>query len=234
MAPGQLPGAGAPAATVTCEVEALPKVGNVNGRLRDIESSAAVGGASVKITDKLGRSLSLTADTGGAFRFENVPSGGVTISVDADGYLRSVVELEVKPRTDVTADVGLTKRPKKPNVVVTDKELKLKKAVHFQHDSAVIQPDSMGIVEEIADVLRAHTEISSVEIQGHTDDSGTPAYNVRLSSDRANAVREALTLNGVEPGRLTSRGYGQEKPLVPNTNEANRARNRRVQLMIQK
>lgn len=223
-----------PAATVSCEIESLPKVGNVNGQLRDAESNAAVGGAAVKITDKLGRSLSLTADAGGSFRFENVPPGPVTISVEAPSYLRSVVDLEVKAHADVATQVSLNKRPRQPNVVVTDKEVKLKKAVHFQHDSAELLPDSMGIIEEAADALASHTEIASIEVQGHTDDSGTPEYNQRLSAERANAVREALVRNGVEPNRITARGYGQDKPLVPNTNEANRARNRRVQLIIQK
>jgi outer membrane protein OmpA-like peptidoglycan-associated protein len=223
-----------PSASVVCELEAQPKVGNVNGQLRDAETSAAVGGAAVKITDKLGRSLSLTADAAGAFRFENVPPGPVTISAEAAGYLRAVTEVEVKPRGEVSAQIAVTKRPTRANVVVTDKELKLKKEVHFQHDSAQILPDSMGIIEEAADALRAHAEIGNVEVQGHTDDSGTPDYNLRLSGERANAVREALILNGVEPNRLTARGYGQEKPLVPNTNEANKAKNRRVQLMIQK
>ncbi len=235
-APG-VPGAPSgppPAATVVCELEAQPKVGNVNGQLRDAETSGAVGGASVKITDKIGRSLSLTADAAGSFRFENVPPGPVTIAAEAPGYLRAVTEIEVKPRSDVVAQIALTKRPAHPNVVITDKELKLKKEVHFQHDSAEILPDSMGIIEEAADMLRTHTEIGSVEIQGHTDDSGTPEYNMRLSAERANAVREALIRDGVEPNRLTARGYGQEKPLVPNTNEANRAKNRRVQLIIQK
>ena len=235
-APGQpfmaLPGA--PSATVSCELESLPKVGNVNGQLHDAETSAAISGADVKITDKLGRSLSLTADAGGAFRFENVPPGPVTIAVEAAGYLRSAMQLEVKAHEDVAAQVTLTKRPTQPNVVVTDKEVKLKKAVHFQHDSAEILPDSMGIIEEAAEALRTHSEIGSIEIQGHTDDSGNPAYNLRLSAERANAVREALVLNGVEENRLTARGYGQEKPLVPNTNDANRAKNRRVQLIIQK
>jgi outer membrane protein OmpA-like peptidoglycan-associated protein len=234
--PGQPGAAGGPppAATVTCELEAQAKVGNVNGQLRDAETSAAVGGAAVKITDKIGRSLSLTADAAGSFRFENVPPGPVTISAEAPGFLRAVIEVEVKPRSDVSAQIAITKRPKVANVVVTDKELKLKKEVHFQHDSAEILPDSMGIIEEAADALRTHTEITGVEIQGHTDDSGTPEYNTRLSGERANAVREALIRAGVEPTRLTARGYGQEKPLVPNTNEANKAKNRRVQLMIQK
>ena len=58
--------------------------------------------------------------------------------------------------------------------------------------------------------------------------------NQKLSTQRANAVREALIRNGVDQGRLRAKGYGQEKPLAPNTNEANRAKNRRVQLMIEK
>ena len=122
----------------------------------------------------------------------------MTIAAEANGYLRAVVEIEVKARGDVSAQIAVTKRPQKPNVVVTDKELKLKKEVHFQNDSAEILPDSMGILEEAADALRGHPEIASVEIQGHTDDSGTPPYNLRLSSERANAVREALILDGVE------------------------------------
>ena len=71
--PGLGGASGTPTAVVTCELEAQAKVGNVNGQLRDAETSTAVGGAAVKITDKLGRSLSLTADAAGAFRFENVP-----------------------------------------------------------------------------------------------------------------------------------------------------------------
>ncbi|HVU03303.1 MAG TPA: carboxypeptidase regulatory-like domain-containing protein [Polyangiaceae bacterium] len=230
-----VPGAGGgPAAVVTCEVESLPKVGNVNGQLHDIDTGAAVGAASVKITDKLGRSLSLTSDGAGAFRFENVPPGPVTILAEAPGYLKSVISVEVKAHTDVEAELQLNKKPAKPNVVVTAKEIKLKREVHFQHDSAEILPDSMGILEETADVLSNRPDLSSIEIQGHTDDSGTPEYNQKLSASRANAVREALIRLGVDGARLSSRGYGQERPLVPNTNEANRAKNRRVQLMIEK
>jgi outer membrane protein OmpA-like peptidoglycan-associated protein len=217
---------------VQCELEALPKVGNVVGGLVDAESNGPVPSAKVKITDKLNRELELTADATGAFRFENVPPGVVKITVDGTGYLPSVTELEVKPREDVRAQISLHKRPAQPNVVVTPNELKLKKQVHFQHDSAEILPDSMAIVEEIADVLKKRQEIRVVELQGHTDNTGSQPYNQRLSQQRAEAVVQALERLGVEQGRLVPKGYGQDKPLVPNTSDANKAKNRRVQLMI--
>jgi outer membrane protein OmpA-like peptidoglycan-associated protein len=92
----------------------------------------------------------------------------------------------------------------------------------------------MALLEEIADVLKSRQDITSIEVQGHTDNTGTPPHNMRLSTERAQAVVDALVKLGVDPGRLNAKGYGQDKPLVPNTTEPNKARNRRVQLMIQK
>ena len=71
-------------------------------------------------------------------------------------------------------------------------------------------------------------EIGSVEVQGHTDNTVQPAPQSGLEQDRAQAVTEALIRLGVDR-RLIAKGYGQEKPILPNTSEPNRARNRRVQ-----
>ena len=217
---------------ITCELEALPKVGNIVGGLVDGESNQPVSTASVKITDKLNRELELSADATGAFRFENVPPGAAKITVTAQGYFTSVTELEVKPQEDLKATISLNKRPKTPNVTVAANEVKLKKQVHFAHDAATIEPDSASLLEEIADVLKTRTEIAKMEIQGHTDNTGSPVYNQRLSQQRADAVRDALLKLGIDGSRMEAKGYGQDKPLVPNVSPANRARNRRVQLMI--
>ena len=221
-------------ANVKCELESLPKVGNIQGSLIDAASSNPVAGAKVKIMDKLGRELELKADAGGAFRFENVPPGTATIRVEADGFLPSITKLEVKSQQDVKAAISLNKLPKKPNVVVRGAELKLRKKVHFAHDSANIEPDSAALIAEIASVLKKKKEIATLEIQGHTDNTGSPVYNQRLSQQRAEAVRQALIAHGIQSSRLTAKGYGQEKPLLPNVSAANRARNRRVQLIITK
>jgi outer membrane protein OmpA-like peptidoglycan-associated protein len=218
--------------SVQCELEALPKVGTVVGSLVDADGAGPVGGGSVKVTDKLNRELNLTADANGAFRFENVPPGPLKFTVDVPGYFTNVSEVTVRPHEESQARILLNKRPAQPNVVVAGREIKLKKQVHFQTDSADILPDSMGILEELADVMSKHPDIKEVEVQGHTDNTGNEAYNLRLSQARAQAVVDAIAKLGVDPSRMSAKGYGQSKPLVPNTTDANKAKNRRVQVMI--
>ncbi|MEP7052616.1 MAG: carboxypeptidase regulatory-like domain-containing protein [Pseudomonadota bacterium] len=217
---------------VQCELEALPKVGSVIGSVTDPETNLPVDGAHIEVTDRLNRKLELRADASGAFRFENVPPGPLKFSVDAPGYFTAVAEVNVRAREEANARMLLNKRPTQPNVVVAGKEIKLKKQVHFQHDSAEILPDSQAILEELADLMTKRADIKNVEVQGHTDDTGAAAYNLRLSQSRAQAVVDAITALGVDSSRMTAKGYGQEKPLVPNSTETNRAKNRRVQVII--
>ena len=237
----QVPGGATPPASSTtgpsvvklqCELEALPKVGSVIGSVTDPESNRPVDGAHIEVTDRLNRKLELKADANGAFRFENVPPGPLKFAVDAPGYFTAVAEVNVRAREEAQARMLLNKRPTQPNVVVTGKEIKLKKQVHFQHDSAEILPDSQSILEELADLMSKRPDIKNVEVQGHTDDTGAAPYNLRLSQSRAQAVVDAISSHGIDASRMTAKGYGQEKPLVPNTTEQNRAKNRRVQVMI--
>ncbi len=218
---------------VKCEIAALPTTGRVDGVIRDSENTQYVAAAMVSARDVRGRSLSIQTNDQGAFRFDNVPAGALRLQIEAEGYLPTAVELELQPRASANVQLSLHKRPKTPSVLVTKSELRLKKQVHFLHDSSEILPDSQELIEEIAEALRSHPEILGIEIQGHTDNSGTPEHNQVLSEQRSNAVRNALLLLGIEPNRLSARGYGQEKPLVANSSAANRAKNRRVQLMIQ-
>jgi outer membrane protein OmpA-like peptidoglycan-associated protein len=217
---------------IQCELEALPKVGSVVGSVTDPETNQPVDGAHIEVTDRLNRKLELKADANGAFRFENVPPGPLKFAVDAPGYFTAVAEVNVRAREEAPARMLLNKRPTQPNVVVAGKEIKLKKQVHFQHDSAEILPDSQAIIEELADLMSKRADIKNVEVQGHTDDTGAAAYNLRLSQSRAQAVVDAISSHGIDASRMTAKGYGQQKPLVPNTTEPNRAKNRRVQVMI--
>ena len=79
-------------------------------------------------------------------------------------------------------------------------------------------------------VMKENPQIK-VEIQGHTDDIGTAEYNQMLSEKRAQSVMAYLVENGIDPARLTAKGYGEERPRFPNDSEENRARNRRVEMV---
>lgn len=121
--------------------------------------------------------------------------------------------------------------PKKPTlVVVTEKEIKITQQIHFAFDKAVIRPISYPVLDAVYEVLRDNPKIK-IEVQGHTDDRGPDAYNKRLSQQRADSVRDYLVRKGIDGSRLIGKGFGEEKPLVQNDSERNRALNRRVQFV---
>lgn len=120
--------------------------------------------------------------------------------------------------------------PKKSLVIVTDKEIKITQQIHFAFNKDTIRPESFPILDAVVDVLNQNKKIK-IEIQGHTDNVGKPAYNEQLSDRRAASVKKYLISHGIDESRLISKGYGMARPIVPNNSEQNRALNRRVQFM---
>jgi outer membrane protein OmpA-like peptidoglycan-associated protein len=118
------------------------------------------------------------------------------------------------------------------SVRVSETEILILEQVQFDTGKAVIKKASDPLLDEVADVLKEHPEITQLEVQGHTDDRGRSANNDVLSQARANAVMKAMIKRGIAPERLTAKGYGQNRPLVENTSEEGRQKNRRVQFVI--
>jgi OmpA-OmpF porin, OOP family len=102
--------------------------------------------------------------------------------------------------------------------------------INFDTAKADIRPDSQPIVDQIAALLKQNPALK-VSIEGHTDNTGTPAQNKTLSEQRANAVMAAIAKQGVAANRMSAVGWGQEKPVADNRTEAGRAKNRRVELV---
>jgi outer membrane protein OmpA-like peptidoglycan-associated protein len=117
-------------------------------------------------------------------------------------------------------------------VRLEENELVILEKVHFDLDKDQVKPESLPLLQEVAAILLTHTEIRSVEIQGHTDDQGDPAYNLELSQRRVESVRNLLIVQGVEADRLQAKGYGESRPVSEGRSEDARAANRRVQFLI--
>lgn len=102
--------------------------------------------------------------------------------------------------------------------------------INFDIDKATLKPESMGTLNMIVQVLKDNPEIK-FEIGGHTDNSGTAAHNLTLSQQRAEAVKAQLISMGVDASRLTTKGYGDTKPISDNTSPEGKANNRRVEFV---
>ena len=101
--------------------------------------------------------------------------------------------------------------------------------VNFEFNKATLTEDSRNILLEVAKSLAANPGVR-VEVGGHTDSKGTNAYNLGLSRERAKTVEDFLEANGVSPAQISSRGYGEARPVASNKTEEGRAQNRRVEL----
>ena len=102
--------------------------------------------------------------------------------------------------------------------------------VNFDTGKSTIKPDSAETLDAAAAALKAVGSLK-VEVDGHTDNVGTPEANQRLSQERAQAVMAALVARGVKADRLSAKGYGQTAPIADNRTEEGRAKNRRVELV---
>lgn len=100
----------------------------------------------------------------------------------------------------------------------------------FATGSAIIDPTSENALYKAYSTLKSNPDMT-VQIQGHTDNTGSRAKNVSLSTSRANAVRDWLIARGIDGSRITTKGFGPDKPIAPNTSEPNRAKNRRIEFV---
>ena len=105
------------------------------------------------------------------------------------------------------------------------------RGIRFDTGTAAIRSESSALFAAIAEVLKNDPSLR-LEIQGHTDNAGARAANVRLSQERAAAVRDRLIQTfGVPADRLTASGFGDARPIASNATEDGRAQNRRVELV---
>ena len=120
-----------------------------------------------------------------------------------------------------------------PQVVsISGGRIDLVDLVYFQTNKAVLQRRSFKLLDNVAEVINAHTEVSTLVVEGHTDNEGDDAFNLDLSQRRAEAVVAYLVKKGVDGKRLIAKGYGETQPVADNASRKGRAQNRRVLFKI--
>jgi OOP family OmpA-OmpF porin len=102
--------------------------------------------------------------------------------------------------------------------------------IYFDFDKSDLKIGSEKMLTEIVKLMQGYPDLK-IEIQGHTDSTGARDYNLKLSERRANSVKSYLVLYGIDPARMTSKGYGPDNPVSSNDTEEGRALNRRVELV---
>lgn len=103
--------------------------------------------------------------------------------------------------------------------------------VLFATNETQLKQGSIRSLQKVAEFLRKHPE-RRAQIEGHTDSTGNPDYNQKLSERRAEAVRKSLMNMGIENNRIMTRGYGQSSPIAPNDTATGRQLNRRVEIIL--
>ena len=157
-------------------------------------------------------------------RTEKIVGAGIGAIAGAGvGYYLEQQERELRQKT---AGTGID--------VVRDGDslvLNMPSEVTFDVDSAAVKPQFRATLNDVATTLVQY-ESTYIDVYGHTDSTGSDAYNQSLSERRAQSVSSYLSTRGVQPARLATQGYGESQPVASNTTEDGRAQNRRVELRI--
>lgn len=112
------------------------------------------------------------------------------------------------------------------------KEIVVLKPIPFEVNRAVLRPEALPVLEDVAELLATNPSILKLRIDGHTDSDGSEPFNLRLSQERAGAVKNYLVSKGIVQERLVTKGWGESHPVLRNDSAAAKAKNRRVEFHV--
>ena len=145
------------------------------------------------------------------------------------GDCHAAVGLDLTTRGTLTALP--TARPNQ-RVLVTGDKIEITEKIQFAFNAATIMPQSHALLDELVSAIQSHPQLRKISIEGHTASDGDAAYNLKLSRGRAAAVLRYFIEHGVAVSRLSSTGFGEQRPLASNDEAAGREANRRVEFLI--
>jgi outer membrane protein OmpA-like peptidoglycan-associated protein len=121
---------------------------------------------------------------------------------------------------------------RRQKVAMREDRIDILEKVQFAPGSARIRPRSFAMLDQVVSVLKTHPDVARVQVEGHTDSTGSARLNTTLSQSRAESVVAYLATHGVERARLEARGFGPSRPLASNVTRTGREANRRVEFRV--
>lgn len=211
-----------------------PKGYHYSGTVRGVAVAAGSGEPLAGVLVSAANVRQALTDAQGRFELTQVPAGMVVTSGSKPGYTGDSEASDLEDAQ--TVDLVLELAPLGKDSESLAGQLKRQgqadlHGIYFDTAKATLKPESQATLQQVLGVLTADPALRLV-VAGHTDSEGDDAYNLRLSEQRAAAVMQWLTGEGVDAGRLSSDGLGETQPVADNASEAGRALNRRVQLRV--
>jgi outer membrane protein OmpA-like peptidoglycan-associated protein len=179
----------------------------------------------------LGAALGATGGGVGTFNIgKNVDNGetaaGASVGLVAGGLIGYLVGYYACPEEEPAPPP-----PPPPAPIAKGTKIAEIPGPNFDFNKSTLTPAGRAKVADAAQVLKNNPTIH-VEVAGYTDSIGSEAYNLKLSERRATTVRDELVKDGISASRMTIRGYGKSHPIADNKTAEGRARNRRVELVV--
>lgn len=146
-------------------------------------------------------------------------------------FLSSCSSMNVTEETVYSGDVKTVQATSTDNEDISydSQAIFANATVYFDFDKTNLTSKSLQTLKSVVDALNDNSQLDIV-LSGHADERGTREYNLALGQRRADTVSQYLILNGVESNRITTKSYGEERPIANGQDEASYAKNRRVQI----
>ena len=204
--------------------------GTINGVVLEKDTDQPIANARVFLADKTGTQT----DVAGRFTLTGVPTGFEVVGASAPGYNDGAGTADIGPGED---NPEVTIHLEKGTQAVFDqKRIAVGQAISlsnilFDQGSADVKPESRPELDKVVRFLQSNPR-AEIELSGHTSSEGDAVLNRSLLYRRVKACKDHIVSKGIDPGRIIAQGYGPDRPVAPNDTEANRARNRRVEMRV--
>jgi outer membrane protein OmpA-like peptidoglycan-associated protein/outer membrane protein assembly factor BamB len=201
----------------------------IKGEVKDSETQKPLSGK-VEATTKLESGEVISKEetfSDGTFEIDVPKKGQTDITISSSGYtFESITLPDEEAINDLSTEgleVSLPKAVKGTGFTVD--------SIHYKTGSANLEPNSIPTLNKLLEMMNENPDLK-IEIEGHTDSTGSDEFNMTLSDLRAEAVASWLIQNGVSSKRISTKGYGETNPVADNSTEEGRRKNRRTEIII--